>query len=276
MSPFEDPITRHVFEGINGACRERGIHYFVHTAREQHATTAEAYVETLRERAVEGVLFLIAVEPEILARLPLGIAAVACNVSGAPESLSRVHTDYVEVGRLATRHLLERGHTRIACIGGGSGLRTEPFRGYKRALAERDLAYDEFRVSLADEAVPDEHRYAHPRSPDYWFDRRVLAPDRGVTAVFAMGTRHTRAVYACAEENGLRIPADLSVIGMDDVPAAAEQEPPLSVVNALSETMGRTAVKLLSDLIEARVQAPVARYVPPELVIRESCGEAVS
>jgi LacI family transcriptional regulator len=75
-----------------------------------------------------------------------------------------------------------------------------------------------------------------------------------------------------ARERGLSIPEDLSVVGFDNIPEAAQTSPPLTTVDQSIQRMGFEAVRMLVSLIRGEAGTPLRVTLPTELVIRQSCA----
>ena len=168
-----------------------------------------------------------------------------------------------EVGAyMATRHLLEAGHRRIAHIGGPRELFSarERFAGFMRAMAEADVAIDDFLVRFGP------------------YDRasglsaiREFADRQMPTAVFAGSDYIAVGVLDGLRQLALSAPRDVSIASFDDMPFADLLHPPLTTVRQPIEEMGRLGVRTLLARIKTEATASVAR-LPTELVIRGSVG----
>jgi DNA-binding LacI/PurR family transcriptional regulator len=97
-----------------------------------------------------------------------------------------------------------------------------------------------------------------------------LARERAVTAVFAGNDQMALGVLRALHERGRRIPADISVVGFDDIPEAAFFIPPLTTVRQNFNEIGRRALLTLLDQLESGERAGTRDTIPPELVIRAS------
>jgi DNA-binding LacI/PurR family transcriptional regulator len=211
-----------------------------------------ASFEALRAGPADGFMFFT-VEPP--ARSGEHLVAIEVEPAGMPF----VRFDVERATELAIRHLLELGHRRIGHV--ASELDAQTFRRRRdrmdAVLAEAG-AGPGARVTTAfgfEEAC---------RSALELLD----APERP-TAVFCDDDILAGGVYLAARERGLRIPADLSVVGFDDLPFARVFEPPLTTIAIDPEDLGRSAFELLAALI-AGEPAPAGRILPAELVVRAS------
>jgi DNA-binding LacI/PurR family transcriptional regulator len=97
-----------------------------------------------------------------------------------------------------------------------------------------------------------------------------LAANPDVTAVFVANDQMALGVLRSLHEAGRRIPADISVVGFDDIPEAEYFTPPLTTVRQNFNEMGRRSLLLLLEQIESRSRTPVRETVPPELIVRAS------
>jgi LacI family transcriptional regulator len=174
-------------------------------------------------------------------------------------SVSAAHTSGTDQ---AMQHLLELGHRRIAHIPGPAGwVATEDRRrGYRAALATAGIPLD---PELEVEAIPE------------IFPGRDAAlslldlPDRP-TAIFAFNDNIAIGAMQAARARGLRVPEDLSIVGFDDVEHATIVTPALTTVRQPLAEMGRTAVSLLSRLLERQRFETLHVELATRLVVRDS------
>ncbi|MGY1840148.1 MULTISPECIES: LacI family DNA-binding transcriptional regulator [unclassified Modestobacter] len=165
-------------------------------------------------------------------------------------------------GLAATEHLIELGHRRIAAIGG-----PEPFLcsrarldGYRAALDRAGIAVD-----------PQLLRHGNFHHEGGYEQARLLLelPDRP-TAVFAGSDEQAFGVMEAARQAGLSVPADLSVVGFDDLPMARWSSPPLTTVCQPLADMGRMAGRVLTELITGEELATQRVELATHLVTRAS------
>jgi DNA-binding LacI/PurR family transcriptional regulator len=167
-------------------------------------------------------------------------------------------------GRIATEHLLELGHRRIAVTTGRDNIITgvDRLQGYIDAHRARDLPVDEklFLLGRFDQAVARESTLAAMQRKDR------------PTAVFALSNMMALGVYHALRNLGLSVPSDVSVISIDDFEFAAIMNPPPTVVAAPVSVMAQQAIELLLEEI-ARKRTPTGQWQmhTPTLVLRDSC-----
>jgi DNA-binding LacI/PurR family transcriptional regulator len=167
--------------------------------------------------------------------------------------------------RQAVAHLEALGHRHLAWLAGprASWSNRERTRALKAAAAGSSL-----KLSPIGNFPPS-------------FEGGVAAADQvvaaGATAVIAFNDLMALGVVNRLNSRGLRVPDDLSVVGIDDIPMSGMSNPSLTTVSLPKEAAGRAAVSLLLELIEQPdSQAPARRELPTQLLVRGSTGIAPS
>ncbi|MFY1693216.1 LacI family DNA-binding transcriptional regulator [Plantactinospora sp. WMMB782] len=219
----------------------------------------------------------------VLLRRPLGVLLVLCQLTEAQrQQLQRRSIPLVVIdtdsatsaavptvgsnnwngGLLATRHLLELGHRRIACISGPEDV----LCSRARAAGFR-FAHDEAGIPVDPALV----RYGmFSTHAGYQHGMELLnRPDRP-SAIFAGSDMQAIGVLRAARQLGLDVPADLSVIGYDDLPMATWIGPALTTVNQPLRDMAGTATQMLLDLARGAELSTSRIDLVTELVVRES------
>jgi LacI family transcriptional regulator len=165
-------------------------------------------------------------------------------------------------GLAATRHLCDRGHRRIAVIGGPRHLLCSRARidGYRAALDAAGLQHDPELVRYGDF----HHVGGYERA------RELLALPDPPTAVFAGSDEQAFGVVEAARVAGMVVPADLSVVGFDDLPMSRWASPPLTTVRQPLAEMGRVASQMLQSLMEGRPLDSSRVELATSLVVRSS------
>jgi LacI family transcriptional regulator len=176
-----------------------------------------------------------------------------------------VATDNVQVGRLATEHLIRLGHRRIGHLrGDGSSVSADRFEGYKQALAKRKLRFDKNLV----------RKCGLLESEGYEAMRSWLAESEVPRAIFAVNDPAAIGAMQALEEVGLRAGKDVALVGAGNIHYGAMLRVPLTTISWSRRDMGHNAASLLIDLIEGKSESAKPRHItlPLELVIRDSCG----
>ena len=231
-----------------------------HPERERH------YLAELRAQRLDGTLFIS--EYIVGAGVAEQLAGIG-NLVLVDEGLEgfggvMVLVQNAEGARLATEHLLELGHRRIAYVGGPPHLLTsrERVAGFEAALRAAGL-------------TPDPRCMVHgPYRERTGVDAlgNFLELDVPPTAVFASSDVAAFGVLREARGRGLRVPGNLSVVGFDDVWVSQMLSPALTTVSQPIDALGAEAIRALLGLIRGEPVSIWQRRLPVRLVTRESTG----
>jgi LacI family transcriptional regulator len=165
-------------------------------------------------------------------------------------------------GRVATEHLLELGHTRIGVVTGPARWSASKDRlaGYRSALQAGGIEPDAELSQEADFTVEGGQRAA-----ELLLDLRERP-----TAIFALNDNMAVGVLHAAKRHGIRVPEELSVVGVDDAGLAATVVPRLTTIRQPLQEMGRVAVSLLWRILEGRQIEAAPVLLSTQLMVRES------
>ncbi|GFD76979.1 LacI family DNA-binding transcriptional regulator [Alteromonas marina] len=179
-----------------------------------------------------------------------------------------VSLDNRAAARAMTEHLIGKGHSRIAMVKGpdSSPLTQERLAGYKDALANANIAFDEKLLFPGDFTL----------QAGYNAGVHIAALHNRPTAVFCENDETAIGAMQAFKQANLNIPKDISVAGFDDIAFSAFVDPPLTTIAQPAEEFGRTAVTLLVDLLNGKIRKAPKVIMPFELIVRESTGEASS
>ncbi len=222
----------------------------------------------------------------LLALADSGVPVVQLDRSSAGLAAPLVGVNNEEGAYLAIRHLIGLGHRRIACVIDLDAISTQRERrqGWERALREAGLPVDDSLVVRADPrfygVLPGESGSfssigpftQHQRLPSaYEALQNLLRPAQRPSAVFVANNQLTLGTLYALRSCGLRCPDDISLVSFDDHDWAPLFNPPLTVVRQPQYELGRTAARLLIQMINGKpAVAPPPLQV--ELVIRGSCA----
>jgi LacI family transcriptional regulator len=164
----------------------------------------------------------------------------------------------------AVRHLASLGHRRVAMMAGLEyhSVGAERRRGFIEAMRAADLPVDEQLIRDGEF----EREAARVAMHD------LLALDRPPTAIFSANNIMSLGVLQALNERGLRVPEDMSVVGVDDMPWQVATRPPLTCVAQPTYDIGATAARLLMARLADPGRAAQRVELPTELIVRESSG----
>lgn len=258
-----NPFFAEVARGIEDTSFEHG--YSVILCNTDNDLDKESlYTNVLVKKQVDGILFvaagLSAENIQALQGREMPLVIVDRQVPGV--EVDSVLTDNTRGGWQATLHLIEFGHRRIGCIVGPSDLTPSAARvtGYRQALGESGIPYDEALIVKGDFQYESGYEAAH----------MLLTKDDPPTAIFACNDLMAVGALSNALEKGLEIPADLSVVGFDDVRPALYANPPITTVKQPKYEIGVLATRMLLERMRDPATPPRTRILDTHLVIRRS------
>ncbi len=173
-----------------------------------------------------------------------------------------VDIDNVACARIAVEHLVGLGHRRIGCITNAPLAYTaaaDRLAGYRDALAAAGIAFDADLVAEGAFDAASGHAAMH----------RLLASADAVTAVFVASDMVAFGALRALREAGRRVPADVSIVGFDDIPLARHFDPPLTTIRLPANALGAAAGRALVDRLAGRPTSE-RTLLPTELIVRES------
>ena len=259
-NPLFPPIVR----GIEDVLAPAGFSAWI-VNTDNDLAREETQVESLRSRQVEGLIIATARRDHpLLDRLHrLGVRMVLVNRRVDGLDLPSVTADDDAGIGMAVAHLAALGHRRIAHLAGPQSTST----GVVRARA--------FRHAVRDHALDDDP--ALIVECGYWSEsegatalRRLLDSGARFTAVVAGNDLIALGCYDVFAERGMRCPADMSVVGFNEMPFLDKMNPPLTTVSIPHYEIGSEAARLLLDTIDDPERHPRSVLMSASLVVRAS------
>jgi LacI family transcriptional regulator len=252
-----------VISGVEAYLRQHN--YFFLTVIHRHdASMLREYSQLLLERGVEG---FITVDTSLKESLPLPTVSVAGHRT--LKGVTNIVLDQERGARVALEHLLALGHRKIAFMKG------QPFSSDSE---DRWKAVCGVAQELGLEMDPDlvVNLEVNDPSPQvgYPYAKQLLARKKPFTALFAYNDISAIGAIRAMQEEALRIPQDISVVGFDDIPWAAFHTPSLTTVRQPLGKMGQIAAETLIRMIEDPGENSSEIAIEPTLVVRESTGRA--
>jgi DNA-binding LacI/PurR family transcriptional regulator len=218
----------------------------------------------VRRKLVDGLLILSLrpADSDMEQFLQAGVPGVIVDASHP--DLTSVIVDNVAGARLATQHLVDLGHRKIAYI---SDYADDPFN--RAPVRDR---YSGYRQALREAGIPFRKEYLREGSVDSQeaggLAKELLGLDDPPTAIFAYSDMQAIGILEAARDLGLQIPRDLSVVGYDDIEAAEYVQ--LTTIRQSLFDSGATGVHLLLETVAHYPVQPQEILLPTELVVRNS------
>jgi len=274
VSDVGNPYYAEVIRGVEDVALAHGYNIFLCNTS-YNPNYCQKYIHSLTDKGVDGILFMSSSMPDEwvreVARHAIPSVVLGREFQGMEGVGGTIAVNFETGIRAAVDHLLELGHRRLAHVSGPLGLRTSQLRrdAFLQALAahgidpqhtpviEGNLRTDGGRQALA----------------------QVLAMPQPATAVFAANDLTALGIVSAAHAYNLRVPENLSVVGLDDIELAGQIIPPLTTVALPRYQIGCLAMRMLLDLLQTPQEAEVQamdhnQELETRLVIRQSTARA--
>lgn len=264
MTNSADPFFAEMTRGVEDTCFEHG--YNIMLCNSDGDLSKELfYTQVLTEKRVDGILFLAAggqSTHHIRTLQERGTPLVVVDRHLPDLAIDTVLIDNARGGWLATQHLIDLGHQRIGCVSGPSDitLSAERITGYRLALEQAGLPLDETLI------VKGDFQY----ESGYQAAQQFLARPQPPSAIFACNDLMAVGAMNSVAKLGWHVPAQLSIIGFDDIRLASFVNPPLTTIAQPKYEMGTLATTMLLERI-GRPDMPLGRkLLDTHLIVRES------
>jgi DNA-binding LacI/PurR family transcriptional regulator len=258
-----DSYSSPIISGIEQYLRKRD-YFFLTVVHRHDPVLLNRYSQLLSERGVEGI---ITVDTTVQEAPTLPTVAIAGHKK--LKGVTNITLDHVRAAVLALKYFKEMSHERIAFMRGNpvSSDAKDRWDAICQVAAEIGIKIDpELTVQIdTDDPTP---KLGYP------FTKELLARKKPFTALFAYNDMSAIGAIRAIQEQGLRVPQDISVMGFDDIPGAAFHTPSLTTVQQPLNRMGEVAAQVLLERIEGKNEYPSDIAIEPELVVRESTAKA--
>jgi len=255
-----------ILSGALEAVYEQELRMVLCTTLHEHAREV-SLLERLADGTTDGGIILLPEESnsELMALQESGFPFVVADPRvPLDEGIPAVSAAHRSGAKAATDHLLALGHRRIGHISGRSGWAAteERIEGYHTALAAAGVLPTSDLVAEG----------TYETASGYEAANVLLDLPDPPTAIFAANDNMAAGVLRAARERGLTVPSDLSVVGFDDGDLATVMSPALTTVRQPLAELGRTAVSLLTRMLERQRVEALRVELATKLVVRETTG----
>lgn len=256
--PFYGPLMHNAEDTV----REKNMHLIVTSGQESKEKEIDS-IRFLQSKQVDGLIIHsdMLSDEELLNIAQKTPATIILN-RYIPEITEQcICIDNELGGYLATLHLLQSGHTKIACMTGQLSKidSRDRLQGYRNALTEYGIPYD---ANLIEEG-----RFDHSGNHEKF--RRLLDRADGITAIFCQNDNIALAAYDICYERGLTIGEDISIVGFDNDTYSQHIRPKLTTINFPVREMGIEAANGVLSLIN-NATSELKNKLAPALIIRDS------
>lgn len=260
---IQNQIFPLIVRGVEDTARKNGYTVFFCNTDEDELVEKD-YINKLQKRATDGFIFATAMSASshIVELRNKGVPVVLVARS-LDNKVDAVIINNYKVGREATEYLIKTGHKRIgiACGRVELSIYKDRFRGYCDALADAKMEINQQLIMQETNGTNSLYALTH----------RMLEHGAAPDAVFCTSDPKAIVVMRAIKDFGLRIPEDISVMGVDNVEVSSLVEPPLTTISQPLYEMGAMAAKKLISIIRSKtMNEPIVDMMSTDLIIRKS------
>jgi LacI family transcriptional regulator len=263
LPDITNPFYASIVKGVERVARTHDFGVVVYDSEEDVEVERRNLASVVKQGARGLIYVSCVIEPNDLVEelIKTQFPIVFLDRIAEEKNTNVVFTDNIEGAYQAVKYLLQLGHRQIVYVAGTKTSSTERDRylGYCQALQEEGISVDkrlivngEYNLDVAYDGV-----------------NQLLARGIEFTAVFSSNDLMAFGVKQALEENGKKVPDDVSIVGYDDI--SFSHTISLTVISQPIVEMGKSAMTLLLDLIHNRVTPPQRIVHRPSLIIRRSC-----
>lgn len=241
-----NPFFASLSHYIEDLLREKNISVIIGNTNGNPNTTRK-YLQLFSDKRVDGIILAqLDFEDEnetiacqnLMSQMDIPIVYVD-RITNDFNHHSVIEVDQIQIGYLATKHLLNLGHQRIGCVSGSIGLKVnkQRYEGYKKALAEHGLSPNPNFI------------YCNSLSIECGSEALPYLLGQNVSAIFAFNDIIAYGIYKECRNYNLSIPDDLSIVGVDDIPFSEILTPPLTTISQPIIQIANSSVSALLNMI---------------------------
>ena len=267
LADIENPFYSRVAKGVMDVVESKNYNVILCNSNNDIKSEARD-IRTLIERGVDGLLFTT-VELKIKTidnLIDRGFPFILIDCKLDTPGVNYVVNDDYYGAKLATEYLIGLGHKKIFFLGNRKLLSLrERFRGFKDTLVDHKIESD--NTFVPQKFINVYGIYDIDKIIKYLINR-----EEKITAVFAGNDYLAIKSIKVINDNGLKVPKDISVIGYDNIEISSLVKVPLTTIRQPKYLLGKLAAEQLFEILENRSNKEIKRIIlRPELVIRQSC-----
>lgn len=282
---YDNPNAYYVIDMQNGileACRARGYELLIHPSNSKSGAVHEELKKLVENSRVAGLVLTppFSEDPEVIKTvksLKVDYVRIVSASAALDDEDNCIQIDDSEAAYNITNHLIEHGHRRIGFLAGGEEHVSTHARldGYRRALKDAGLPIEEDLILKGEYAFDSGVNGA----------KKLLNSAESPSAIFASNDEMAAGALFAARLMHIEIPEQLSIVGFEDSPFSRQTWPKLTTAHQPNNEIAKCAAalvlskargKIAADNAKASKEAGIVREFTPELVVRDSTGEAPS
>lgn len=261
-----NPFYSFVIFGIEEVARENN-HTVMICNSLQDPELEKEYIRTIMENQIKGLIISSISEDRTLLRqcIAMGLNVIAIDQVLEEDNVSQIKFDYWKGGYIGTKHLLEKGHTRIVYLTSklDRPSRKGIYRGYLDAMKEAGL-----EPMLKESSAGGLYTAVYDFDTGKSLAREIIMYPNRPTAIFACNDMMAFGVINELFSQGIHVPQDISVMGFDGIDLGLMIHPPLTTVKQPDYEMGKMSCKLLFDKIKGEDLPSYDIVLQPRLIER--------
>ncbi len=251
-----------VIDGVESYCYRQGYTLILCNTGGIYEKQRD-YIRMLAEKRVDGILVMCSDLTEELKEMldrHADIPKVVMDWGPESSQADKIMDNSEEGGYIATKYLIDNGHTKIACLSGHFEKLAcqERILGYRRAMAEAKIPVNEDWILEGNFECDTAVLVAD----------KITAMDERPTAVFCFNDTMALGLMSRLQQNGIKIPDDISVVGYDNIELAEYFSPPLTTIHHPNRSVGKNAFDILLVRIKDKEHEKRIFEMQPELVVR--------
>lgn len=259
-----NPFFSYLVNSIEQAAYKKGHQVLICQSNEDKEKEI-AFLNLLKTKQVDGIIMTsIENDWEIIESYNEYGSILLCNDYVNKAVVPMIRLDQKKGAYLGVKHLIERGHQKIAYCTGGlfdeEGKGKDRNQGFQKALDEAGIKINPKWIFVDQHTIEDGKQII----------KQILEMDDRPTAIFTGSDEIAAGIMIEAKEQGLTIPKDLAIIGFDDQPIAEILDPKLTTIRQPVDQLGEKSIEVMIEMLE-NPEMEIKNYeLPIELIVRQS------
>lgn len=259
-----NPFFSYLINSIEQSAYNKGYQVLMAQSNEDKEKEL-AFLKLLKTKQVDGIIMTsIENDWEIIEPYTRYGPILLCNDYVEQEKAPMIRLDQAKGAYIGAKHLVEKGHQKIAyCTGGlfdADGKGRDRNQGFQKALNEAGIKINPKWIFVDQHTIEDGKQVL----------KQLIEMDERPTAIFTGSDEIAAGIMIEAKEQGLNIPKDLAVVGFDDQPIAEIVDPKLTTIRQPVDQMGQKSVEIMIEMLDNPEMKVKSYQLPIDLIIRQS------